>query len=184
VTHPDPPSGQTPAAAPVSVPVPVPVNGKGPNEREIATAINGLVVCSATLAASAVSERLRVVAITTLVTGMVFWAAESYAQGFARRAVKKSALEWVDVRTIVSQEWPMVSATFIPLGALLLVGALGASVSTAVYSALGVVVVLLSAAGWTVSRECGIRGIRLVASTTLTAFLGVVMVALKFFVLH
>jgi len=78
----------------------------------------------------------------------------------------------------------MVSATFIPLAALLLVGAFGASVSTSVYIALGVVVVLLSVAGWTVSRECGIRGIRLVGSTTLTALLGVVMVALKFFVLH
>ena len=180
MTNPDPQSGP----APVSAPDPVPIAGEGPSERQIATAINGLVVCSATLAASAASERFRVVAITTLVTGIVFWAAESYSQGVARRAVKKASLGWPDVRAIAVQEWPMVSATFVPLGALLLAGALGASVSTAVYVALGVVIVLLAAAGCTASWESGIRGVRLVASTFLTALLGLVMVALKYFVLH
>lgn len=86
------------------------------DERGVTSAIYGLVVCSSTLAAAAVSGRLSFVAVSVLVTVAVYWLAESYAHALARHAVKQMPLGWSDIRAIVSQGWPMVSASFIPLG--------------------------------------------------------------------
>lgn len=156
----------------------------GPSEREVASAINGLVVCSATLVASSISDRLTYVATATLATGVVFWVSESYAHAYARRAVKKAALSLDDVRAILNQEWPMVSATFVPLAVMLLAGALGRSVSTSVDVALGVAIVLLAVAGWRASFASAVRGPRLFAAAALAAQLGVAMALLKAYVLH
>jgi hypothetical protein len=149
------------------------------DERGVASAIYGLVICSATLAAAAVSGRLTVVAVSVLVTVVVYWAAESYAHVLARHAVRQRPLGWSEMRSILSQGWPMVSASFIPLGTLLVLGALGASVFVAVNVSLAVATVLLIGAGWTVSRSSGMRGWRLLVSTAVSAFFGLAMVALK-----
>lgn len=73
----------------------------------------------------------------------------------------------------------MVSASFIPLGTLLVMGALGASVFVAVNVSLAVASMLLVGAGWTASRASGLRGWRLVMSTAVCGLFGLVMVALK-----
>jgi len=67
----------------------------------------------------------------------------------------------------------MVSASFIPLGTLLVMGFLGASVFVAVNTSLAVATVLLVGAGWTASRASGLRGWRLVTSTALSGAFGV-----------
>jgi hypothetical protein len=72
-----------------------------------------------------------VVAVSVLVTVLVYWVAESYAHALARRAVTQTQLGWSGTRAILSQGWPMVSASYIPLAALLVMGALGASVFVA-----------------------------------------------------
>jgi hypothetical protein len=150
-----------------------------PDERGVASAIYGLVICSATLASSAVSGRLSVVGISVLVTVVVYWMAESYAHVLARHAVTQTPLGWSGIRSILSQGWPMVSASFIPLATLLLAGALGASVFVAVNTSLAVATVLLIGAGWTASRASGLRGWRLLTSTAMSAVFGLAMVALK-----
>jgi hypothetical protein len=73
----------------------------------------------------------------------------------------------------------MVSASFLPLGTLLLMGALGASVFVAVNVSLAVATLLLVWAGWTASRASGMRGWRLLTSTAVSAVFGLTMVALK-----
>ena len=55
----------------------------------------------------------------------------------------------------------MVSASFIPLGTLLFMGAFGASVLVAVSGSLAVATVLLVWAGWAASRASGWQGWRL-----------------------
>jgi hypothetical protein len=101
------------------------INPETPSdERGVAPAIYGLVVCSATLAAAAVSGQLSFVAVGVLVTGVVYWVAASHANVLARHAVRQMPLDWSEIRAILSQGWPMVSASFIPLGMLLLMGAL------------------------------------------------------------
>lgn len=151
----------------------------GTDERGVASAIYGLVVCSATLAAASVSGRLSFVAVNVLVTVVVYWAAESYAHVLARHAVKQVPLGWSDTRAILGQGWPMVSASFLPLGTLLLMGALGASVFVATNVALAVATALLMWAGWTASRASGMRGWRLLTSATVSAVFGLTMVGLK-----
>ena len=150
-----------------------------PNVRRAASAIYGLVVCSATLAAAAIGGQESLVAVSVLVTVVVYWMAESYSQALARHGHKHAALGWSGMKAILGQGWPMVSASFLPLVTLLVVGALGAPVLVAVNAALGVATVLLIGAGWTASRGSGLRGWRLVTSTAVSAVFGLVMVGLK-----
>jgi hypothetical protein len=150
-----------------------------PDERGVASAIYGLVICSATLASASVSGQLSFVAVSVLVTVVVYWMAESYAHVLARHAVRQKPLERGELRAILSQGWPMVSASFVPLATLLLMGALGVSVLAAINISLAVATVLLVGAGWTVSRASGMRGWRLLTSATISAFFGLSMVALK-----
>jgi hypothetical protein len=149
------------------------------DERGVASAIYGLVVCSATLAAASASGELSFVAVSVLVTVIVYWLAESYAHALARYAVKREPLGWSGIPPILSQGWPMVSASFIPLGTLLAMGALGASVFVAINVSLAVATVLLVGAGWTASQASGLRGWRLLTSTAISALFGLSMVALK-----
>ncbi len=149
------------------------------DERGVASAIYGLVVCSATLAAASASGELSFVAVSVLVTVVVYWLAESYAHALARHAVEQEPLGWSGTLATLSQGWPMVSASFIPLGALLAMGALGASVFVAINVSLAVATVLLVGAGWTASRASGLRGWRLLTSTAMSAVFGLTMVALK-----
>ena len=86
------------------------------DERGVASAIYGLVVCSATLAAASASGELSFVAVSVLVTVVVYWLAESYAHALARHAVEQEPLGWSGTLATLSQGWPMVSASFIPLG--------------------------------------------------------------------
>jgi hypothetical protein len=154
------------------------------DERGVASAIYGLVVCSSTLAASAVSGHLSFVAVSVLVTVVVYWLAESYAHALARHSVEQEPLGRSGIREVLSQGWPMVSASFIPLGTLLAMGALGASVFVAVNVSLAVATLLLVVAGWTASRASGLQGWRLLVSTGISAVFGLTMVALKNGVLH
>jgi positive regulator of sigma E activity len=150
-----------------------------PNERGVASAIYGLVVCSATLAAASVSGELLFVAVSVLVTVLVYWVAESYANVLARHAVRQRPLGWSGILATLGQGWPMVSASFIPLATLLLAGALGESVFIAINLSLAVATALLVGAGWSASRASGLAGWRLLVSTAVSAVFGLTMVALK-----
>jgi len=150
-----------------------------PDERGIASAIYGLVVCSSTLAAASASGKLWFVAVSVLVTVVVYWMAESYAHSLAHHAVTQAPLSRSDILAILSQGWPLVSASFIPLATLLLMGALSASVPVAINTSLGVATLLLVWAGWSASRASGMHGWRMVISCGTSAVFGLSMVALK-----
>ena len=150
-----------------------------PELRSVASGIYGLVVCAATLAAASASGRIRFVAVSVLVTVFVYWAAESYAHLLARRLVKRAALSRHDFEEVFAQGWPLVTASYLPLAALVLISALGGSVAVSINTALAVATLLLVAAGWTVSRASGVRGGRLWVSTAISAGFGLVMIALK-----
>ena len=150
-----------------------------PAARTLASGIYGLVICAATLSTAAFSRRLTVVAFSVLVTVLVYWAAESYSHALARRLMKRSSLNRADYKDVLQQGWPLVSASYVPLAVLLVAGALGASVAVAVNLALAVATGLLVVVGYLASKASGITGRRLVASTTVTAVFGLVMIALK-----
>jgi hypothetical protein len=147
--------------------------------RGLASAIYGLVVAAATLAAASTMNSIWRIAVGTIGTTLVYWIAESYAHVIARRSIVRRPLTRAEVRHLLSQGWGLVSATYLPLLGLAVAGLLGASTALAVDVALLIVTVLLGIIGWTSSRRGGLSGWRLVANVALTLALGFVMVGLK-----
>lgn len=86
---------------------------------------------------------------------------------------------WAHTRAVLRAKWPIVSASYLPLASLLLARLLGAEPSTAAVVALVVIVVLLTACGWTASRSAGLRGLPLSGMTLLAGGFGVLMILLK-----
>ncbi len=152
--------------------------------RSIASGIYGLVVAGATLATAAAKESLHAVALSVLVTVLVYWAAEGYAHALAQRMVERHALTRDENLRVLRQGWPLVSASYLPLLALLIAGAAGAEVSTAALVALIVTTVLLGVAGFSAGRRSGVQGLHLLWTTTATLSFGVVMIALKLWLTH
>lgn len=147
--------------------------------RRVESGIYGLVICSSTLAAAAVSGKESLVEASVFITVVVYWMAESYSRALALHGHRNAPLKWTDIREILGQGWPMVSASFLPLVTLVVMGAFGTLEPVAVNAALAVAVLLLLGAGWTASRSSGLRGWRLVVSAALSGGFGLAMVGLK-----
>ncbi len=79
--------------------------------------------------------------------------------------------------------WPMVSASYAPLLALVLARLAGASALTAANIGLVAAVVLLIIYGWLAGRAAQLRGRKLLAAVSVAAALGLVMILLKDLVL-
>ena len=78
----------------------------------------------------------------------------------------------------------MVSASFVPLLALIGARLVGVSSTSAAYAALGTTVVMLIYYGWSAGRASGLRGITLVIMTAAAGALGIVMILLKVAIVH
>jgi hypothetical protein len=79
--------------------------------------------------------------------------------------------------------WPMVTASYAPLLALVLAHLAGASGLTAANVGLGVAIAALTFHGWSAGRAAQLQGHRLLLATSVAAALGVVMILLKDLVL-
>ncbi len=152
--------------------------------RSIASGIYGLVIAGAALATSASLRSLTKVAAAVLVTLLVYWTAESYAHSLALRFVEQRDLTPGDILGVLRQGWPLVSASYLPLLALIVAGLLGDKVTTAVLTALIVTTVLLGIAGGTAGWRSGVRGIRLLGTIAISLGFGLVMIALKLTLQH
>lgn len=84
---------------------------------------------------------------------------------------------------MLSSTWPMVSASYVPLLALVLAHVAGGSALTAANVGLALAIVLLTIHGWSAGRAARLRGRQLLLSTSVAAALGVVMILLKDLVL-
>jgi hypothetical protein len=122
-------------------------------------------------------------AVTVLVTLLVYWAAEGYAE-LLGEAHAGHLPTWGQVRASLATIWPMVSASYVPLLSLLVARVLGADTKTAATVALVVAVVLLLVQGWTGGRASQLRGLRLLAVTLIAGAFGVVMILLKLLITH
>ena len=114
-----------------------------------------------------------------MVTLVVYWVAEEYAELLGEQAEGGRLPTWPHVRAALAATWPMVSASFLPLLALVLTWLAGASAPAAANVALAVAIVLLAVHGWSAGRAAHLRGRQLYAATSIAALLGLVMVALK-----
>ena len=135
--------------------------------RRRSAGIYGTIVASAVIAAGGAHLRTAALAVTVVVTLLVYWAAEGYAE-LVGEAHAGHLPSWWHVRASLAAIWPMVSASYVPLLALLVARVLGADTRGAATLALVVAIALLLIQGWVGGKASQLRGIRLFA-VTLTA---------------
>jgi hypothetical protein len=141
-------------------------------------------VTAAVLAAGGNQLSAVALAVTVVVTLIVYWLAEQYAELLADHTHAGRLPTRTQVRTCLAEAWPMVTASYLPVAVLLLASLLGASSIWAARVALGVAVVLLVVYGHAAGRAAGLSGIRLAAVTTTAGLLGVAMIVLKTLLQH
>jgi hypothetical protein len=107
------------------------------------------------------------VAVSVPITLLVYWIAEEYAE-LQGEHVSGHLPNWAYVRAALASTWPMVSASYLPLLALVLARLAGACAPAAANVALGAAIVLLTFHGWSAGRAAQLRGWQL-AGTTLVA---------------
>ena len=148
-----------------------------------AAGIYGAIVTAAILAA--VGGRLPTAAlvVSVVVTLLVYWVAEEYAEILGEQAEGGTLPTWAYIRGALAATWPMVSASYAPLLALLLARLAGASALAAANVGLVAATVLLVVHGWSAGRSSQLRGWQLLLATAVAAGLGLVMILLKDLVL-
>jgi hypothetical protein len=151
--------------------------------RRRAAGIYGAIITAAII--DTAGEHLPTVAlvVTVVVTLLVYWLAEEYAELLGEQAEGGRLPSRASIRGALSATWPMVSASFAPLLALLLARLAGASALAAANVGLAAAIVLLTIHGWVAGRAAQLRGWQLFFATSVAAALGLLMIALKDLVL-
>jgi hypothetical protein len=144
-----------------------------------AAGIYGAIITASVMAAAGGSLPTLALALSVLITLVVYWLAEEYAEVLGRQATGGRVPTWAYIRGRLAGSWPIVSASFAPLAVLVVARLAGASAFAAANIGVGAAVVLLTAHGWTAGRAAQLRGWQLTACTSIAAVLGLVMVALK-----
>ena len=102
----------------------------------------------------------------------------------AERGVERHELSRATALTIAKDGLPLISVSAVPL-VILLVGALaGLTTVRAADLALYANTIVLLVAGYRISRDAGLVGVRLVVSVTISGLLGLAMVGLKIALNH
>jgi hypothetical protein len=148
-----------------------------------AAGIYGLIVTAAVLATAGAHLGTMPLAVAVFVTLVVYWLAEEYAE-LGEHAIAGHLPTWAHVRTALAAKWPMVSASYVPLLALVGARVLGATPSNAALVGLGVTVVLLTAYGWAAGRASGLHGIPQLVMAATAGALGMLMIFLKIAIVH
>ena len=151
--------------------------------RRRAAGIYGAIITAAIIAAAGGKLPTLALAISVLVTLLVYWVAEEYAEVLGEQATGGHLPTSQSVLSALTSTWPMVSASYIPLLALVVTRLAGASPTTAANVGLVVAVLLLIYHGWSAGRASQLHGWRLAGAVLTAAALGLVMVALKDLVL-
>jgi hypothetical protein len=151
--------------------------------RHRAASIYGAIITAAIIAAAGGKLSTTALVIAVVVTLLVYWVAEEYAEVLGEQAEGGRLPTWASIRGMLTSTWPMVSASYAPLLALVIARLAGASALTAANIGLVLAIVLLTIHGWSAGRAAQLRGRQLLISTSVAAALGVVMILLKDIVL-
>jgi hypothetical protein len=152
--------------------------------RRRAAGIYGTIVTAAVIAASGNTLSTAGLEVAVLVTLVVYWLAEQYAELLGEHTQAGRLPSLAQVGTSLATAWPMVTASFVPLVSLLIARLLGASAPDAADVALAVTIVLLVLHGHAAGRASGLKGLRLIMVSATAGLLGVIMVVLKVVLQH
>jgi hypothetical protein len=145
-----------------------------------ASMVYGIIVASSVLAAGAYHLSIAQLCLAVVVTVVVYWLAEIYARVLASRALAAPRHILDEVRDHAVHHWRMVTASFIPLAALLAAAALGADEPDAVLASLVLITVMLAVLGWVAAGRAGMRAWHRLAAAAASSLGGLVMIGLKF----
>jgi hypothetical protein len=151
--------------------------------RRRAAGIYGAIITAAIIAAAGDHLRTGALVVSVVVTLVVYWLAEEYAELLGEQIAGGIVPSRAYIREALAATWPMVSASFVPLLVLLLARVAGASAPTAANVGLVAAIVLLTIHGWLAGRSAQLRGRQLLLATSVAAVLGLAMIALKDLVL-
>ncbi|HTR70153.1 MAG TPA: hypothetical protein VMH41_07980 [Mycobacteriales bacterium] len=152
--------------------------------RRRAAGIYGTILTAAVIATGANALSTLELELTVLVTLVIYWIAEQYAELLGEYSNHGQLPGSRVVLGSLGASFPMVSASFLPLLSLLVARLLGASESGGALIALVVAVALLLYHGYRAGRAADLRGIRLAAVSAVAGLLGIIMVVLKALIQH
>jgi hypothetical protein len=147
----------------------------------VTEAIYGLILATSVIAVSREYDASNAghVAVSVLITGVVFWMAHVYSRVLAGALRSERKLDRAALRDAWRHDWPLVEIT-IPLVLILLSGALGAIPDrAAILTATGVALGELAIAGAYGARMAGARLPGTLLSAVVAVSLGSVVVLLK-----
>jgi hypothetical protein len=152
--------------------------------RRRAAGIYGAIITAAILDTAGGRLSTEALVIAVVVTLLVYWLAEEYAEILGEQAEKGGTLPgWTYIRNALAATWPMVSSSYLPLLALVVARVAGASALTAANIGLVAAILLLIVHAWSAGRAARLQGWQLLAATSIAAGLGLVMILLKDLVL-
>ena len=151
--------------------------------RRRAAGIYGAIITAAILDTAGGHVSTAVLVVSVVVTLLVYWIAEEYAEVLGEQAAGGRLPSRASIQGALVSTWPMVTASYVPLLAVVLADLAGASKLTAANVGLVVAVVLLTVHGWLAGRAARLRGRKLLFATSVAAVLGLVMILLKDLVL-
>jgi hypothetical protein len=160
--------------------------GPGPKaraSRRRASGIYGAIITAAILATAGNELHTGGLVATILITLVVYWLAEEYAELLGEQVEGGLVPTWDYIRASLAASWPMVTASFAPLVVLVLARLAGASIPVADNVGLVMAIILLLIHGWSAARSAQLRGWQLAFTTSVAVALGLVMVVLKDLVL-
>ncbi len=151
--------------------------------RRRAAGIYGAIITAAILDTAGGHTSTTVLVVSVVVTLLVYWLAEEYAEVLGEQVEGGRLPSRASIGRALAATWPMVTASYVPLLAVVLARLAGASNLTAANVGLVTAIVLLTVHGWLAGRAAQLPSWRLFFATSIAAALGLVMIALKDLVL-
>jgi hypothetical protein len=151
--------------------------------RRRAAGIYGAIVTAAILDTAGGHVSTTALVVSVVVTLLVYWIAEEYAEVLGEHTAGGRLPSRASIQGALVATWPMVTASYLPLLAVVLAAVAGASELTAANVGLVVAIVLLTVHGWLAGRAAQLQGWKLLVATSIAAGLGLVMILLKDLVL-
>jgi len=150
--------------------------------------IYGTIICASILGAASPDTPALRVAVSVLVTLLVYWLAERYAEvlglasspdhagPFEQRTHRVTAAH---LRHVMGSGWAMIQASVTPVIVMLVGRLLGGDSEMAVNIALWYTVALLAMLGWLAATRAGLAGWPRALAAGFATLLGLVVVVLK-----